>query len=1169
MSLGELLHESSQSSAIHPYAYRRQIANFLKARGKVPGDTRWLDTAIQLRRDALTRMDRRDEFRSSVLSDLGADCLDRFKATQQKDDIDSAIQAFQEAHSSHPGGGEDGYLPVYNTGIALRDRYRAFGSLTDLDLAIQNLEKSLSLAPGVGEHRPTQLKAIGCAYAARYRETQAEGDGEKARKYHDAILAIEGLAKTHITQAWFDIADVLVTEFQSAITPVYQEPPVLDLLSASETSEGGGSSYQEIYERNGLQKLDEIIRTIQRSLQETLENDPWKAERLEALAFMHFYRYTLAKDESDREKAASILELALSLTPERSRGRVESHERLGDRHRAAYQTTNSEHHLQAAIDHWTSALEGTPSNHPKIPSQLLNLGELYMQRSFRYGDADDLERAQSMLRRGLEDPQAKGLVRQRLLVAIFSGRPINPDTLKDIQAAIQGYNEELRLAPQGSEQRVKLLTGLGSAHLSLFQRDTTLRNLEIGVQHLEDAVTQASGLSCDISFTHMHLATARMCYYAETNRVYDIDKAIEHYHEALKLGRQNVNARPNFLSRLSEAYKTRYSITKDPSDLDKAVATIKDALDQTPADHPARGLVVERYMEVLLRSRGGMTGTTKDDRYLRPLQEGLDQPTAMTFTRIQCGASLARLYMKEKAWRLAHQVLEKTIALVPRLAPQSLESSDKQHHVRSIIGIASDAAAIALQASQPPREALRLLESGRGIIRMSLNSLRTDISELERGHPDLAASFIKARSILDAPWSPEEAQPDAATLLSSQQADMRRSTASQELEATVHSIREKPGFERFLLGPSEDEIMAAAALGPMVVINVSLRCDAFIVSTGGMQHLWLPRLSIDRIKAWKGKLNSGQVQETLEWLWKVLAQPVLAVLGYTSPPLTGAWPRICWIPTGSLSQFPIHAAGLHLQGGMDTLLDRAISTYGSSLRSVVESRQIRQQSASNPQIAALVGDERTLPNVRLEIDSVMRICKDLQLQVTRPRAMQEEIMSTLDTCDIFHFAGHGRAHRSDPLQSALSLNDGPLTLETLLKTNLSRRRPFLAYLSACGTGQVHNQKLVDEGLHLIAACQLAGFRNVIGTLWKVEDEVCVAMAESIYLWMKTRSMSAEALAESLHHASRKLRTGWVDKCHRTRGSTLRPVTTDVEDDDNGGGADRVPVDWVPFVLFGS
>jgi hypothetical protein len=253
-----------------------------------------------------------------------------------------------------------------------------------------------------------------------------------------------------------------------------------------------------------------------------------------------------------------------------------------------------------------------------------------------------------------------------------------------------------------------------------------------------------------------------------------------------------------------------------------------------------------------------------------------------------------------------------------------------------------------------------------------LNALRADISELEREHPELAASFVKTRTILDSTWAAEETQLDARALTSRQQA---RLTASQELETTVHSIREKPGFERFLLGPSENEIKAAAALGPMAVINVSVRCDAFIVSSGGIQHLWLPRLSIDRIRAWKDKLNSGQVQETLEWLWKVLAKPVLAVLGYTSPPLTGTWPRICWIPTGSLSQFPIHAAGLHLQGGMNTLLDRAISTYGSSLRSVVEGRQAHQQSASSPQIAALVGDEKTLPNVRLEIDSLMRICK--------------------------------------------------------------------------------------------------------------------------------------------------------------------------------------------------
>jgi hypothetical protein len=34
----------------------------------------------------------------------------------------------------------------------------------------------------------------------------------------------------------------------------------------------------------------------------------------------------------------------------------------------------------------------------------------------------------------------------------------------------------------------------------------------------------------------------------------------------------------------------------------------------------------------------------------------------------------------------------------------------------------------------------------------------------------------------------------------------------------------------------------------------------------------------------------------------------------------------------------------------------------------------------------------------------------------------------------------------------------------------------------------------------------------------------VVMAESIYLWMRNRSMNAETLGEALHHASRKLRT---------------------------------------------
>jgi len=61
---------------------------------------------------------------------------------------------------------------------------------------------------------------------------------------------------------------------------------------------------------------------------------------------------------------------------------------------------------------------------------------------------------------------------------------------------------------------------------------------------------------------------------------------------------------------------------------------------------------------------------------------------------------------------------------------------------------------------------------------------------------------------------------------------------------------------------------------------------------------------------------------------------------------------------------------------------------------------------------------------------------------------------------------------------------------TLLEPSYLLRKPrFHLKLCnrMCGTGEVKNDSLIDEGLHLISACQLAGFRHVIGTLWVVRD----------------------------------------------------------------------------------
>ncbi|OCK98480.1 uncharacterized protein K441DRAFT_654679 [Cenococcum geophilum 1.58] len=71
--------------------------------------------------------------------------------------------------------------------------------------------------------------------------------------------------------------------------------------------------------------------------------------------------------------------------------------------------------------------------------------------------------------------------------------------------------------------------------------------------------------------------------------------------------------------------------------------------------------------------------------------------------------------------------------------------------------------------------------------------------------------------------------------------------------------------------------------------------------------------------------------------------------------------------------------------------------------------------------------------------------------------------------------------------------------------------PFLAYLSACGTSQFRDERSVEESIHLISAFQLAGFRHVIGTLWKVNDELCVDMARIMYEEMRDGGMTDESM----------------------------------------------------------
>jgi CHAT domain-containing protein len=90
----------------------------------------------------------------------------------------------------------------------------------------------------------------------------------------------------------------------------------------------------------------------------------------------------------------------------------------------------------------------------------------------------------------------------------------------------------------------------------------------------------------------------------------------------------------------------------------------------------------------------------------------------------------------------------------------------------------------------------------------------------------------------------------------------------------------------------------------------------------------------------------------------------------------------------------------------------------------------------------------------------------------------------------------------------------------------------LAYLSACQVATNQDERLLDEAIHIAGACQLAGFPQVIGTLWPINDEHSATIAADVYGRMISGGkVDTRKAAEALHAAVRELRNETTKKIH--------------------------------------
>lgn len=151
--------------------------------------------------------------------------------------------------------------------------------------------------------------------------------------------------------------------------------------------------------------------------------------------------------------------------------------------------------------------------------------------------------------------------------------------------------------------------------------------------------------------------------------------------------------------------------------------------------------------------------------------------------------------------------------------------------------------------------------------------------------------------------------------------------------------------------------MAAAHAGPIVIINIShMRCDAIIVESQRIRAIPLKQLKYREVEDRSSSLLASSSYEVyspavlvplLEWMWRAAARPFLDELGITKTPDGDDWPHVWWIPTGGMTHLPIHAVGLQGTGTNETVVDRVISSYTTSVKSLVHNRRQIMQNASS------------------------------------------------------------------------------------------------------------------------------------------------------------------------------------------------------------------------------
>lgn len=523
-------------------------------------------------------------------------------------------------------------------------------------------------------------------------------------------------------------------------------------------------------------------------------------------------------------------------------------------------------------------------------------------------------------------------------------------------------------------------------------------------------------------------------HFLRTDRIEDVEESIDKQYLILQLGDSQDEQYGERLDILGILLESRYERTGSMQDLESAIEKAEEAVRATPTDHPNLAGLLSNLGNKLLLSKNPIQA-------LPSFLQAWYCHSSIPSVRLRAAIRAVDLLVAQENWDQAADLAVDAVHLLPVMHRRMLSRDDQQHLLSMFTGLAPKASSLMFQSRRSVTKVVEILELGRGAILGIIIDDRRDITHVRHVCPQEADNYDMLRRKLNTETR------ELAAEASMRQPQQEQVEVVRQFENCVQRIRACPGLERFLLGPSIEELQQQARNGHIIIVNVTdIRSDAILLGVSDIDAIELPAFSAKTLRGWKeqkltqfttgsfGKKNK-KYRNFLSFLWKSCVQLVLDHLAKdsSSPTTTESRPRVWWIGTGEASNVPFHAAGSHERRSLDNAFSRVISSYTPSIKTLQFSRERSAQARQTQVVTASRLHHRKLCIVTMPqtpnaadlhgvLDESSHVEKAASstffiTQLTRPTAAW--VREELQTCHVFHFAGHGIANPVDPSQGSL------------------------------------------------------------------------------------------------------------------------------------------------------